>query len=173
MGYQAGEAVRHVLCNWLPWLDAMGAMHWLKQFLMCCLSHCAHSNMCMSYLSWDAAVEPVSRGDTRRRTQNSCKHYLTNCCWQLIVCCQFVCCFSGVFPPGLQLGAKAFFQCGHNQLLAHAKAVQLYRQKYYQQQKGQLSLAVRCCADITVLWDSSCAESFVMHCYRMHCCPSH
>ncbi|WIA08142.1 hypothetical protein OEZ85_007598 [Tetradesmus obliquus] len=49
---------------------------------------------------------------------------------------------SGVFPSGLQLGTQAFLQCGHNQLKAHAKAVQLYRQRYSRRQKGHLSLAV-------------------------------
>lgn len=46
----------------------------------------------------------------------------------------------GVFAPGKQGGTAAQYKCGHHLLIAHGKAVQLYRGKYQRQQQ------VRCAA---------------------------
>eukprot|EP00878_Enallax_costatus_P011324 GHUV01011821.1.p1 GENE.GHUV01011821.1~~GHUV01011821.1.p1 ORF type:complete len:464 (+),score=107.99 GHUV01011821.1:1274-2665(+) len=46
------------------------------------------------------------------------------------------------FAPQLGGGLAAKYTCGHNILLAHAKAVQLYREKYQATQKGRLSIAL-------------------------------
>lgn len=40
------------------------------------------------------------------------------------------------------LGLWAKYRCGHNILLAHAKTVQLYRQKYKPSQGGRISIAL-------------------------------
>ena len=42
----------------------------------------------------------------------------------------------------MKLGLKGKYKCGHNIILAHAKAVQLYRQKYKSTQNGKLSIAL-------------------------------
>jgi beta-glucosidase len=48
----------------------------------------------------------------------------------------------GVFAPGVAGGARGQYRCGHTLLLAHAKAVQLYRQKYQAAQGGRIGMAV-------------------------------
>jgi len=40
----------------------------------------------------------------------------------------------GVFAPGVEGGTAAQYKCGHHLLIAHGKAVQLYRGKYQKQQ---------------------------------------
>jgi hypothetical protein len=40
----------------------------------------------------------------------------------------------GVFAPGVEGGTTAQYKCGHHLLVAHGKAVQLYRGKYQQEQ---------------------------------------
>lgn len=42
----------------------------------------------------------------------------------------------------MKLGKRGKYTCGHNVLLAHAKAVQLYRQKYAPTQGGRVSIAL-------------------------------
>ena len=42
----------------------------------------------------------------------------------------------------MNLTVWAKYKCGHNIILAHAKAVQLYRQKYKPTQNGKLSIAL-------------------------------
>eukprot|EP00878_Enallax_costatus_P007411 GHUV01007761.1.p1 GENE.GHUV01007761.1~~GHUV01007761.1.p1 ORF type:complete len:408 (+),score=71.37 GHUV01007761.1:665-1888(+) len=49
--------------------------------------------------------------------------------------------YEGWFPPGWRSGAAGMYRCGHHHLLAHAKAVQLYRQMYRSTQHGKLSMA--------------------------------
>ena len=41
----------------------------------------------------------------------------------------------GVFAPGVEAGTAGQYKCGHHLLLAHGKAVQLYRGKYQKQQR--------------------------------------
>lgn len=48
----------------------------------------------------------------------------------------------GVFAPGVKGGPAGQYKCGHNLLLAHAKAVKLYREKYLKTQGGKLSMAL-------------------------------
>lgn len=48
----------------------------------------------------------------------------------------------GVFAPGIKGGPAGQYKCGHNLLLAHAKAVKLYREKYLKTQDGKLSMAL-------------------------------
>ncbi len=42
----------------------------------------------------------------------------------------------------MKLGVIGKYRCGHNIILAHAKAVQLYRQKYKPTQNGRVSIAL-------------------------------
>lgn len=42
----------------------------------------------------------------------------------------------------MKLGVWGKYKCGHNIILAHAKAVQLYRTKYKPTQNGKLSIAL-------------------------------
>lgn len=42
----------------------------------------------------------------------------------------------------MALGVWAKYRCGHNVILAHAKTVQLYRQKYKPTQGGRISIAL-------------------------------
>lgn len=48
----------------------------------------------------------------------------------------------GVFAPGVKGGPAGQYKCGHNLLLAHAKAVKLYREKYLKEQGGKISMAL-------------------------------
>ncbi|GBF91257.1 beta-glucosidase [Raphidocelis subcapitata] len=48
----------------------------------------------------------------------------------------------GIFAPGIKAGHPGQYKCGHNLLLAHAKTYRLYREKYYAQQKGKISMAL-------------------------------
>jgi beta-glucosidase/6-phospho-beta-glucosidase/beta-galactosidase len=48
----------------------------------------------------------------------------------------------GVFAPGIKGGAAGQYKCGHNLLLAHAKTVKLYREKYMGAQDGKISMAL-------------------------------
>lgn len=48
----------------------------------------------------------------------------------------------GVFAPGKEEGTAGQYKCGHNLLLAHGKAVQLYRGKYQKQQQGRISISI-------------------------------
>lgn len=48
----------------------------------------------------------------------------------------------GVYAPGVEKGAAGHYRCGHTLLLAHAKAVQLYRLKYQQLQEGRISMVI-------------------------------
>eukprot|EP00775_Hariotina_reticulata_P009616 gene9616-9777_t len=47
-----------------------------------------------------------------------------------------------VFAPQLNAGLAAKYTCGHSIILAHAKAIQLYRTKYMATQKGRVSIAL-------------------------------
>ncbi|MBR9919499.1 MAG: beta-glucosidase [Bacteroidetes bacterium] len=49
----------------------------------------------------------------------------------------------GVFPPGI-VSNEAPYIAGHNLLLGHAKAVDVYRNKYQDKQKGQIGIANNC-----------------------------
>lgn len=49
---------------------------------------------------------------------------------------------AGVFAPGIKDGPAGQYKCGHNLLLAHGKAVQLYRAKYAQDQGGKVAMAL-------------------------------
>lgn len=42
----------------------------------------------------------------------------------------------------MKLGVRGKYVCGHNIILAHAKTVQMYRQKYKPTQNGRLSIAL-------------------------------
>jgi hypothetical protein len=42
----------------------------------------------------------------------------------------------------MKLGLYGKYKCGHNIILAHAKTVQMYRQKYKPAQDGKLSIAL-------------------------------
>jgi hypothetical protein len=42
----------------------------------------------------------------------------------------------------MKLGLWGKYKCGHNIILAHAKTVQMYRQKYKPTQNGKLSIAL-------------------------------
>lgn len=55
------------------------------------------------------------------------------CMYSVLSCCrvQYGTGWFGGVPAG---GASAAYKCGHNLLLAHASAVQLYRNKYQKQQ---------------------------------------
>lgn len=46
------------------------------------------------------------------------------------------------FAPQLGGGLPAKYTCGHNILLAHAKTIKLYREKYQATQKGRISIAL-------------------------------
>lgn len=48
----------------------------------------------------------------------------------------------GIYAPGVERGAYGHYRCGHTLLLAHAKAVQLYRLKYQQAQGGRMSMVL-------------------------------
>eukprot|EP00882_Tetradesmus_deserticola_P016704 GHRQ01017859.1.p1 GENE.GHRQ01017859.1~~GHRQ01017859.1.p1 ORF type:complete len:286 (+),score=117.14 GHRQ01017859.1:118-975(+) len=48
----------------------------------------------------------------------------------------------GAYAPGVEKGAAGHYRCGHTLLLAHAKAVQLYRMKYQQAQEGRISMVI-------------------------------
>ena len=48
----------------------------------------------------------------------------------------------GVFAPGIKGGPPGQYKCGHNLLLAHAKAYRLYRAKYAKAQGGKISMAL-------------------------------
>ena len=48
----------------------------------------------------------------------------------------------GVFAPGTKGGPKGQYVCGHNLLLAHARTVQMYRQKYAAAQGGRIGMAL-------------------------------
>lgn len=48
----------------------------------------------------------------------------------------------GVFAPGINNGVKGQYACGHNLLVAHGKAAQLYRDVYQPVQKGRLGIAL-------------------------------
>jgi len=48
----------------------------------------------------------------------------------------------GVFAPGIPYGARGQYACGHNLLVAHGKAAQLYRDVYKPTQKGRLGIAL-------------------------------
>ena len=49
-----------------------------------------------------------------------------------------------VFAPQWKAGVAAKYTCGHNIILAHAKTVKMYREKYIKQQgqKGRISIAL-------------------------------
>ncbi|KIY98128.1 beta-glucosidase [Monoraphidium neglectum] len=49
---------------------------------------------------------------------------------------------AGVFAPGIKLGPAGQYRCGRNLLLAHARAVKLYRQKYRAAQGGRIAMAL-------------------------------
>ena len=49
---------------------------------------------------------------------------------------------NGDFAPGVNNGVAGNYACGRNLLLAHAKAVQVYRQKYQAAQKGKIGMAL-------------------------------
>lgn len=61
------------------------------------------------------------------------------CCCRLTCVEPYVVCDmqfgSGQYAPFVNNGDKGRYTCGHNLLLAHASAVQLYRQKYPAQAK--------------------------------------
>ena len=46
----------------------------------------------------------------------------------------------GVFAPGLKLGNKGQYRCGHNVLLAHARVYRLYQERYAREQRGRISV---------------------------------
>eukprot|EP00775_Hariotina_reticulata_P009277 gene9277-9442_t len=48
---------------------------------------------------------------------------------------------NGQYAPGINYGDEGRYKCGHHVLMAHAKAAQLYRQKYQAAQRGQLSFS--------------------------------
>ncbi|KAI8474346.1 MAG: glycoside hydrolase superfamily [Monoraphidium minutum] len=48
----------------------------------------------------------------------------------------------GIFAPGIKDGPAGQYKCGHNLLLAHAKAVKLYRDKYAKAQGGRIGMAL-------------------------------
>lgn len=49
----------------------------------------------------------------------------------------------GVFAPG-RISKTEPYQAAHNELLAHAKAVKIYREKYQIEQKGQIGISLNC-----------------------------
>lgn len=48
----------------------------------------------------------------------------------------------GIYAPGVERGSYGHYRCGHTLLLAHMKAVQLYRLKYQSTQGGRISMAL-------------------------------
>lgn len=48
----------------------------------------------------------------------------------------------GVFAPGTEAGTAGQYRCGHHLLVAHGRAVQLYRGKYQKAQQGRISLSI-------------------------------
>ncbi len=46
------------------------------------------------------------------------------------------------FAPGINKGGWGKWHCGHNVLLAHGRAVQLYRAKYKARQGGKIGMAL-------------------------------
>ncbi|KAI8463165.1 MAG: glycoside hydrolase superfamily [Monoraphidium minutum] len=49
---------------------------------------------------------------------------------------------TGAIAPGVAGGLAGQFKCGHHLLLAHGRAVELYRGKYQKQQQGRISIAL-------------------------------
>jgi beta-glucosidase/6-phospho-beta-glucosidase/beta-galactosidase len=49
---------------------------------------------------------------------------------------------NGDFAPGIQYGPSGQYKCGHNLLLAHARAYRLYRSKYAATQRGKVGMAL-------------------------------
>lgn len=49
---------------------------------------------------------------------------------------------NGDFAPGIKYGDWGKWKCGHNLLLAHAKAVKLFRDKYKSKNDGKIGMAL-------------------------------
>jgi beta-glucosidase/6-phospho-beta-glucosidase/beta-galactosidase len=49
---------------------------------------------------------------------------------------------NGDFAPGIKYGDEGKWKCGHNLLLAHAKAVKLFRDRYKAPTKGKIGMAL-------------------------------
>lgn len=48
----------------------------------------------------------------------------------------------GTFAPGIKDQTKAVYEAGHHQLLAHAAAAKIYREKYQQKQQGKIGIVL-------------------------------
>ncbi|GBF98739.1 glycoside hydrolase family 1 [Raphidocelis subcapitata] len=48
----------------------------------------------------------------------------------------------GIFAPGIKNGPWGQYKCGHNLLLAHARAYRLYKERYAGQQGGKIAMAL-------------------------------
>jgi beta-glucosidase/6-phospho-beta-glucosidase/beta-galactosidase len=49
---------------------------------------------------------------------------------------------TGTHAPAIKQPGVADYLCGHNMLLSHAAAYQLYRQKYFEGQKGEIGISL-------------------------------
>lgn len=49
---------------------------------------------------------------------------------------------NGQFAPGIKGGKRSLLACGHNLLLAHAAAVEVYRTRYQPQQQGRIGITL-------------------------------
>lgn len=49
---------------------------------------------------------------------------------------------SGNFPPRVKSSGVGEYLCGHHVLQAHASAYHLYKQKYFDEQKGQIGISL-------------------------------
>ena len=49
---------------------------------------------------------------------------------------------NGDFAPGIKYGEWGKWHCGHNLLLAHAKAVKIYRDSYKAKNDGKIGMAL-------------------------------
>lgn len=49
---------------------------------------------------------------------------------------------NGDFAPGIKYGESGKWKCGHNLLLAHAKAVKVYRDNYKAKNDGKIGMAL-------------------------------
>lgn len=65
-------------------------------------------------------------------------HKFEQCCCSCLTTCPA----AAAAAPQMALGLPGKYTCGHNIILAHAKTIALYKQKYAASQHGKFSIAL-------------------------------